>query len=96
MQEHILLLLEQRFSNDLLFNWDKQSVPKSAKPSDSTFPLSYTTACFQVVSNLNLSSGDGMRNIGVSSVSKTKIEWSATYTESQARTGTIRWFAVGV
>ena len=81
----------------MLLNWGSVDIPSgNNRPTPSTFSLSYTSACFQVVSDTDLSSGQGMKNIGATSMSLTQITWTSTYTYSSVRTGTQRWLAIGI
>ena len=81
----------------MLLNWGSVDIPSGDnRPTPSTFSLSYTSACFQVVSDTDLSSGQGMKNIGATSMSLTQITWTSTYTYSSVRTGTQRWLAIGI
>lgn len=82
-------------SNCFLLNWGQVNVPKSNSPANSVFSMSYTTACLQAVTNLWLNSGEGMRSIGVKTLSTTEIDWEGVYTASSARTGMLHWLALG-
>ena len=80
----------------MLLNWGKQSIPSGGNaPGNSTFPLAYKTKCLQVVTNTKLDGGDGLKCIGVSSMTKTYIAWDCRYVSDSGRTGTQRYLAIG-
>ena len=83
-------------SNLFLLNWGSQAVPSgNVNPSPSTFALAYDTACFQVVTNLVLNGGNGIKIVGAEVLSLTSIIWRERYTNYAEREGFIRWLALG-
>lgn len=81
----------------MLLNWGSVAIPSgNTSPNNCNFSLSYTSKCYQAVTDTKLNSGDGLKCIGVGSLSKTQITWDTRYVGDSGRSGTQRWLAIGV
>lgn len=94
---HLLIIFTilQSDINNLLLNWGQEAFKGGQAPANALFPLSYKTACVNVIHGQSLSGGEGMRCVTISSMSKTSIIWNVVYTSNNGRSGTVRWLAIG-